>query len=70
MAAVLPMKSMLPRVGHKVVVQVGQPLDVSHISCRCNQAGEEQEQVGRGQAALQAGLEMPASSLAVSVCCK
>lgn len=46
MGAVLPMKSMVPRVGHKVVVQVGRPLDLAHISCRCNQAGEDQEQVG------------------------
>lgn len=39
MSRVMPFKSSLPRVGQTVVVAVGQPLDLSHITCRCNQPG-------------------------------
>lgn len=33
--------------GATVEVLVGQPLDLSHITCRCNQPGEDQEKVWR-----------------------
>jgi hypothetical protein len=39
MARVLPFKATLPRVGHDIQVAVGEPLDLSHITCRCNQPG-------------------------------
>jgi hypothetical protein len=42
MARVMPFKRTLPRVGHTVTVAVGQPLDLGHITCRCNQPGEQQ----------------------------
>ena len=39
MARVLPYRAMVPRAGHSVHVMVGQPLDLSHITCKCNQQG-------------------------------
>lgn len=39
MSRVMPFKSMIPRIGQEVVVAVGQPLDLGHITCRCNQPG-------------------------------
>ncbi|KAF6249537.1 hypothetical protein COO60DRAFT_950041 [Scenedesmus sp. NREL 46B-D3] len=51
MARVMPFKSSLPRAGHTVTVAVGQPLDLGHITCRCNQPDEDQQQVWRDIAA-------------------
>lgn len=45
MGAVLPVDSTIPRAGNQVTVTIGQPLDVSGITCRCNQAGQDQQQV-------------------------
>lgn len=39
MGSVMPFKSIRPRLGNEIVVAVGQPLDLSHITCRCNQPG-------------------------------
>lgn len=39
MARVMPFKHTLPGVGHSVEVAVGQPVDLAHITCRCNQQG-------------------------------
>lgn len=45
MARVMPLKRSLPGVGHTVEVAVGQPLDISNITCRCNQQGEHKQAV-------------------------
>ncbi len=45
MASVLPIDSNVPRLGHEVTVTVGQPLDVSDITCRCHVKGEDQQKV-------------------------
>ncbi|WIA19154.1 hypothetical protein OEZ85_003802 [Tetradesmus obliquus] len=37
MSRVMPFKSAVPRAGHTVTVAVGQPLELGHITCRCNQ---------------------------------
>eukprot|EP00878_Enallax_costatus_P027630 GHUV01029767.1.p2 GENE.GHUV01029767.1~~GHUV01029767.1.p2 ORF type:complete len:197 (+),score=63.15 GHUV01029767.1:595-1185(+) len=51
MARVMPFKHSVPGVGHSVEVAVGQPLDISNITCRCNQRGHDQQQVWRDIAA-------------------
>ena len=45
MGRVLPKGSIIPRVGHEVTVLVGEPIDLSDITCRCNQRGIDQQQV-------------------------
>eukprot|EP00877_Chromochloris_zofingiensis_P009947 jgi/Chrzof1/5205/Cz15g16090.t1 len=51
MGRVMPYRSMLPRIGHTVHVVVGEPVDLSHVTCRCNQPGQDQQQVWRDIAA-------------------
>lgn len=46
MGRVLPKGSVIPRVGHEVTVLVGEPIDLSDITCRCNRDGIDQQQVG------------------------
>lgn len=45
MGDVVPMLAKVPRVGKRIHVEMGQPLDLSHITCRCNKPGEEQGRV-------------------------
>lgn len=45
MGDVMPMHSVIPRVGAKVSVTIGHPIEVSDITCRCNQPGQDQQQV-------------------------
>ncbi|KAK9837621.1 hypothetical protein WJX74_001596 [Apatococcus lobatus] len=45
MGRVLPKGSVVPRVGHEVTVLVGEPIDLSDITCRCNQSDIDQQQV-------------------------
>lgn len=44
MARIMPEHERLPRVGNAVTVTVGEPVDVSDISCRCGQKGEDQHE--------------------------
>ncbi len=39
MGRVMRFKAMVPRVGHTVDVVVGEPVDLSHITCRCGKKG-------------------------------
>ncbi|GBG00037.1 phosphate acyltransferase [Raphidocelis subcapitata] len=52
MGRVVPYLSALPRAGNEVAVVVGEPLDLSAVTCRCNQPGEEQTEVWRDIAAV------------------
>ena len=45
MGDVQPKGSTVPRVGRRVTVTVGEPLDLRDVTCRCNDAGEDQRQV-------------------------
>jgi hypothetical protein len=45
MGDVQPKGSTVPRVGRRLTVTVGEPLDLRDITCRCNAAGEDQRQV-------------------------
>ena len=47
MGDVQPKGSTVPRVGRKLTVTVGEPLDLREVTCRCNAAGEDQRQVRR-----------------------
>ena len=42
----MPRKAVVPRSGHLVTVTVGNPVDVSDLTPRCNCKGEDQAQVG------------------------
>lgn len=52
MARVMPYYGSTPGVGNTVTVVVGQPVDLGHITCRCNQPGEDQHEVWRDIAAV------------------
>jgi len=45
MGRILPMGKVMFRLGNDLKVTVGEPLDLSAISCRCNQPGEDQGKV-------------------------
>ncbi len=45
MGRVLPKGSVRPRLGNVVTVLVGEPLDLSDITCNCNRNGVDQQQV-------------------------
>ncbi len=47
MGEVMPWKARFPRPGNHVTVVVGEPVDLSHITCRCNREGEDQGAVWR-----------------------
>lgn len=47
MGHVMPKHAVVPRVGHKVHVVVGEPVELADITCRCKQAGEDQRAVWR-----------------------
>lgn len=47
MGRVMPKKAVVPRPGHSVHVVVGQPVELSDLTCRCNQEGEDQRLVWR-----------------------
>lgn len=47
MGGVMPKHKRVPRAGNEVRVVVGQPVDLSDLTCRCNQAGEDQRMVWR-----------------------
>jgi hypothetical protein len=47
MGQVMPKHARLPRLGHDVAVVVGEPVDLSDLTCRCNQAGEDPRAVWR-----------------------
>lgn len=44
MGRVMPEHGRIPRVGRQVDITVGQPLDVSDLTCRCGQPGTDQKQ--------------------------
>ncbi len=44
MGAVLPEHGRIPRVGKRVTVTVGEPVDVSDLTCRCGEKGEQRRQ--------------------------
>lgn len=46
MGRVLPKGSVIPRMGNEVTVLVGEPIDLSDITCRCHRDGIDQQQVG------------------------
>jgi len=48
MGDVQPRGSTVPRVGKRVTVTVGEPLDLRDVTCRCNVTGENQQQVSGG----------------------
>ncbi len=41
----MPRKAVVPRLGHLITVTVGDPVDVSDLTPRCNCKGEDQAQV-------------------------
>eukprot|EP00955_Chlamydomonas_euryale_P069780 360578-Chlamydomonas_euryale.AAC.19 len=44
MGSVLPIATpLLPRVGHTVTVTVGEPMDLSDVTCRCHTAEDPQQ---------------------------
>ena len=45
MGAVQPRGAAIPRVGQHVTVTVGEPLDLSRLTCRCNRPDEDQPAV-------------------------
>lgn len=45
MASVLPIESKIPRIGNKVVVTIGHPLNLSDITCDCHVEGKDQQEV-------------------------
>ena len=45
MASVLPIDSSIPRLGNKVVVTIGDPLDLSDVTCDCHKEGKDQHEV-------------------------
>ncbi|GAB4819261.1 hypothetical protein N2152v2_006307 [Parachlorella kessleri] len=47
MGEVLPKNSTLPRWGKQVTVVVGQPVDLSDLTCNCNKEGVDQREVWR-----------------------
>lgn len=51
MGEVMPRHAWIPRVGKTVEVVVGEPLDLSDLTCRCNIKGEDQRQLWRELAA-------------------
>ena len=46
MGEVLPKHATLPRWGKQVTVVVGQPVDLSDLTCNCNKEGVDQREVG------------------------
>jgi hypothetical protein len=40
MGRVMPYRAKVPGVGHTVHVAIGEPIDLSHITCRCYKQGE------------------------------
>lgn len=44
MGRVMPEHGRIPRVGREVDITVGQPLDMSDLTCRCGQPGLDQKQ--------------------------
>ena len=48
MGDVQPRGSTVPRVGKRVTVTVGEPVDLRDVTCRCNVTGENQQQVSGG----------------------
>ncbi|MEW5309698.1 MAG: hypothetical protein WDW38_001563 [Sanguina aurantia] len=45
MGRVLPLQAKVPSVGHSVEVLVGEPMDLSSLTCNCGKAGMDQQQV-------------------------
>lgn len=45
MGAVQPRGKAFPKVGQHVTITVGEPLELEHITCRCNRPGEDQPAV-------------------------
>ncbi|KAF5839883.1 phosphate acyltransferase [Dunaliella salina] len=45
MSRVLPFKAFIFRVGHTISVRIGEPLDLSDITCDCNKPGKDQQRV-------------------------
>lgn len=45
MGNVQPRGVAVPRVGQHVTVTVGEPLQLQHLTCRCNQPSEDQPTV-------------------------
>lgn len=45
MSDVMPMLSRVPRVGKRIHVEVGEPVDLSDITCKCNDAKYDQKAV-------------------------
>ena len=42
MARIMPEHGRIPRVGQTVAVTVGEPIDVSDLTCQCHEAGNTQ----------------------------
>jgi len=47
MGAVMPYRAWLPRMGANVHVTFGEPVKLDGITCDCNRAGVDQQQVWR-----------------------
>lgn len=47
MGRVLPKHAILPRTGNDIAVVVGEPLDLSDLTCRCNATGDDLRAVWR-----------------------
>jgi pyruvate-formate lyase-activating enzyme len=45
MAAVMPYRARFPRFGHNVTVTFGEPVELDDVTCDCNKAGCDQQQV-------------------------
>ncbi|GAX73579.1 hypothetical protein CEUSTIGMA_g1030.t1 [Chlamydomonas eustigma] len=45
MAAVLPLDTYMVRAGKQISVTIGEPLDLTDITCRCHQPGQDQQKV-------------------------
>ncbi|GMH43675.1 hypothetical protein BSKO_11597 [Bryopsis sp. KO-2023] len=43
MGAVMPNKARFPRAGNQVEVVIGEPIDLSDLTCKCNQKGNPHE---------------------------
>lgn len=45
MGVIQPRGSTVPRAGHELHVNIGLPMDLSDLTCRCGAPGEDQQQV-------------------------
>jgi hypothetical protein len=43
MGSVMPFRARFPRWGHNVTVTFGEPLVLSDLTCKCNEAGVDQQ---------------------------